>query len=164
MPIFENKKCAQFLLNNINYYQKKYCFWIFASAVLPGRWDVLIQVGKGTKVSKIMQLIKYRTASDIRKNDCGGSLAVGFEDDKTRFLDESLAVGFQLPAKRQDRRRCENSIWRQSFNYQIVCTHHLFAKALNAIQASWRNNNLPLQYSQYPYLILDKELITGFLC
>lgn len=65
--IFKNSEYCQILLKNLDYYRSKLKFKLLAHCLLPDHLHLLILPDEEFDISKIMQLIKYRTASDVRK-------------------------------------------------------------------------------------------------
>jgi len=103
--IFTNNEYCQILLKNIDFYRRKLKFRLYAYCIIPWHVHLLILPRRGKNISKIMQLIKYRTARDIRKYN---------HDLRSR------QPGCRLPGAWLEGQRCLNSIWQRSFHDRIV--------------------------------------------
>lgn len=92
--LFSEREFCEILIKNINFYRIKLQFRLYAFCIIPWHFHLLIMPDK-VNVSKIMQLIKYRTASDIRKHH-----------------NRNREPGSRLPAS--------GTVWQKSFYDRII--------------------------------------------
>ena len=87
IPVFEDNKCCDILINNIKHYQQRYEFDIIAFVIMPSHfhWILKVEPKKGT-ISAIMRDIKKYSAWDILEylQKCKSPLLFHFMSTKAK--------------------------------------------------------------------------------
>lgn len=141
-PVFENIKFCQILLNNICYYRKKLKFKLLAYCILPDHLHLLIRPRRRFNISQIMQLIKYRTTSDIRKfeiSHCSGEPG------------SPLHNGNEI---------C-GTIWQKSFYDRIIRNDRQLQNTINYINCNAVHHELVDDPVKWPYSSYHNHYQTG---
>jgi len=144
--IFNNDRHCRILLNNINYYRNRLKFRLYAYCVIPCHVHLLILPKRGRDISKIMQLIKYRTARDIRRNDMLSDMS-GRRQPGCRLHD----LG----------QRCEHSIWQRSFYDRIIRSDEQMCNTINYINYNAAHHHLVDDPLNWPYTSFHNYDKTG---
>lgn len=146
--VFNKKIFAKFLTDKIFFYRKKFGFCLYSFAILPSTVMFLIKTKKQNSISKIMQCLKYRTASDIRKYFCQPSpiRLAGFCRHDIPLINFYPKRGF-------------HSIWQKSFNYIEIKDRSVFDEKLLVMKNYWRHLNIHNRFAAPPFYYQDSRLI-----
>lgn len=136
--IFANKEYCQILLKNIDYYRKKLKFRLYAYCIIPWHLHLLILPRRGISISKIMQLIKYRAARDIRKYNHNL---------------RSREPGSRLPSS--------GTIWQKSFHDRIIRSDQELDNKIDYINYNAVKHRIVDDPIDWPYSSFHNHYETG---
>lgn len=154
LSVFDDLEYGEILLDNIKYYKSQFEFKLLAYCILPDHLHLLIWPSFKYSISKIMQSIKYRTASDIRKYRM---------DSYCKLCNKT-----HVCSRRPDRlSQCWNdvdeigTIWQKSFYDRIIRSDRQLQNTIDYIDYNAVHHNLVSNPIDWLYSSFHNRYQTG---